>query len=95
MPQRRTGNGDRIKKDGKQKNKAVKPITLNYGDPDPKLQYNIPKGVDDDKKIRPKDVFEGFNEGVKRKSKPKDQKRVSSKGKRANLNRRKRGSKSK
>ena len=51
MPQRATGNGDRIKKDGKQKNKSVKPITLNYGDPDPKLQYNIPKGVDDDKKL--------------------------------------------
>ena len=91
MPQRATGNGDRIKKDGKQKNKSVKPITLNYGDPDPKLQYNIPKGVDDDKKIKPKDVFEGFKEGsVKVKSRPKGQKRKGSRlrGKRANLNKR-------
>tara|TARA_R110000824_G_scaffold109139_5_gene256581 strand:+ start:6671 stop:6949 length:279 start_codon:yes stop_codon:yes gene_type:complete len=59
------GQGYRIKKSGKQQNKQVKPVIMYYGDPDPKLQYNIPKGVDDDKKIRPKDVFEGFTEKKK------------------------------
>ena len=53
---------DRIKKSGKQKKKVMKSIITEYGNPDPVSQFNIPKGVDDDKKIKPKDVFEGFQE---------------------------------
>ena len=53
---------NRIKKSGKQKKKIVKSFHLEYGDPDPKSQFNIPKGVEDDKKIKPKDVFEGYQD---------------------------------
>lgn len=56
------GQGYRIKKEGKQKNKMVTPVQYTYGEVDPKLQYNIPKGVADDKKIKPKDVFEGYKD---------------------------------
>ena len=59
------GQKQNMIKAGKQKNKIVKPVVMNYGDVDPKLQYNIPKGVEDDKKVRPKDVFEGFKESKK------------------------------
>ena len=59
------GQQTRIKKSGKMRNKLIKPVQLNYGDVDPKLQFNIPKGVEDDKKVRPKDVFEGFKESKK------------------------------
>lgn len=59
------GQQTRIKKIGKMKNKLIKPVQMNYGDVDPKLQFNIPKGVADDKKVRPKDVFEGFKESKK------------------------------
>ena len=65
------GQGYRIKKSGKQQNKKVKPVIMDYGDPDPKLQYNVPKGVEDDKKIKPKDVFEGYTEKKKVKRKVK------------------------
>jgi len=41
--------------------KVVKPVALDsHGFAS--LQYNVPKGVKDDKKIKPKDVFEGFKE---------------------------------
>ncbi len=53
---------DRIKKSGKQKKKVMKCIECDYANPDPVSQFNIPKGVDDDKKIRPKDVFEGYKD---------------------------------
>jgi hypothetical protein len=56
---------DRIKKSGKQKLKVVKPLKLEYANPDPVSTFNIPKGVDDDKKIKPKDVFEGYSEQKK------------------------------
>ena len=56
------GQADRIKKEGKQKNKMMKPVLYQYGTVDPKLQYNIPKGVEDDKKVKPKDVFEGYKD---------------------------------
>ena len=56
------GQGYRIKKSGKQRNKLVKPVQMNYGDVDPKLQYNVPKGVEDDKKVKPKEVFEGWKD---------------------------------
>ena len=59
------GQQTRIKKSGKMRNKLIKPVQLNYGDVDPKLQFNIPKGVEDDKKVKPKDVFEGFKESKK------------------------------
>ncbi len=54
---------DRIKKSGKQKLKVVKPLQFEYANPDPVSTFNIPKGVDDDKKIKPKDVFEGYSDG--------------------------------
>ncbi len=70
------GQGNRIKKEGKMKNKLVKPVQFVYGEIDPKLQFNIPKGVQDDKKIRPKDVFEGYKDpkATKKSSNPKRKK---------------------
>ena len=41
----------------------IKPIT--------DLQFNIPKGVDEDKRIRPAEVFEGFKENKTNKKKKK------------------------
>ena len=29
------------------------------------LQFNVPKGVEDDKKVKPKQVFEGFKDKKK------------------------------
>ena len=66
------GQGYRIKKSGKQRNKQVKPVVMEYGDPDPKLQYKVPKGVEDDKKVRPKDVFEGYKDPKKKNSNRKN-----------------------
>ena len=85
------GTNEPIKKSGKTRNKIMKPITLDYGDPDPTIQYKVQKGVDDDKKIRPKDVFEGYKET----SGTKAMKRKKSKGKKADLNTRIRGSNAK
>ena len=65
----RPSQKDRIKKSGKQKQKKVKGIPIRYGDPDPELVFKIPKGVEDDKKIRPKDVFEGYSESTLGKNK--------------------------
>jgi hypothetical protein len=39
----------------------IKPIT--------DLQFNIPKGVDEDKRIKPAEVFEGFKENKTNKTK--------------------------
>lgn len=64
------GQKQNMIKAGKQKNKIVKPVVMNYGDVDPKLQFNIPKGVEEDKKVKPKDVFEGYKDPL---SKPKKQ----------------------
>jgi len=86
------GQGYRIKKSGKQRNKHVKPVVMEYGDPDPKLQYKVPKGVEDDKKVKPKDVFEGFKEKkgkkkkVKRRRKKSNPKYTSSNGKEVSYN---------
>jgi len=47
----------------RKKAKVVKPVTENASEPRSAidtLQYNLPKGVKDDRKVRPKDVFEGF-----------------------------------
>ena len=41
----------------KVKNVIVKPITDHN-----KIQINIPKSLDDDKKIRPEKVFEGYKQ---------------------------------
>jgi hypothetical protein len=50
------------------KQKKVKPVTLNeFGHAT--LQYNIPKGVEDDKRVKPSQVFEGFKEKNKQKKK--------------------------
>tara|TARA_R110000803_G_scaffold59936_2_gene118992 strand:- start:3354 stop:3599 length:246 start_codon:yes stop_codon:yes gene_type:complete len=47
---------------------TYKPIT--------ELQFNVPKGVADDKKIRPAEVFEGYKENKsKTKSKTKSKKK--------------------
>ena len=73
---------DRIKKSGKQKMKVMKCIHCEYGDPDPKSQFNVPKGVKDDKKVRPKEVFEGYKDPVKSKRRS-----VSSNGKKGPSNR--------
>jgi len=75
------GQGYRIKKSGKQRNKQIKPVVMEYGDPDPKLQYNVPKGVEDDKKVRPKDVFEGYKDPNKKKTKRSTRKNTSSNNK--------------
>jgi len=44
----------------------IKPIT--------DLQFNIPKGVDEDKRIKPAEVFEGFKENKTNKKKKKSSK---------------------
>jgi hypothetical protein len=52
-------SGSRSNKESKQK--KVKPVKVNemgYSD----LQYNIPKGVEDDKKVKPSQVFVGFKD---------------------------------
>jgi len=44
----------------------IKPIT--------DLQFNIPKGVDEDKRIKPAEIFEGFKENKTNKKKKKSSK---------------------
>ena len=44
----------------------IKPIT--------DLQFNIPKGVEQDKRIRPAEVFEGFKDNKTNKKKKKSSK---------------------
>ena len=44
----------------------IKPIT--------DLQFNIPKGVDEDKRIKPAEVFEGFKDNNKTNKKKKSSK---------------------
>mgnify|MGYP003624932507 FL=1 len=60
------GQKDRIKKEGKQRLKIVKGrdrhFNIDGGDPDPMSLFKIHKGVEDDKKIRPKDVFDGYSD---------------------------------
>ena len=46
----------------KVKNVMVKPITDHN-----KIQINIPKSLDDDKKIKPEKVFEGYKKNIKTK----------------------------
>jgi hypothetical protein len=41
----------------KSKPKVVKPVNMTQSQPDTRLQYDIPKGVEEDKKVKPKDVF--------------------------------------
>jgi hypothetical protein len=43
----------------KRKVKFVKPID-NNGSPDVPLQFNVKKDVEDSKKIKPTDVFDGY-----------------------------------
>tara|TARA_R110000787_G_scaffold209322_1_gene319358 strand:+ start:546 stop:800 length:255 start_codon:yes stop_codon:yes gene_type:complete len=71
---RPAGQRDRIKKEGKQKLKIVKPIEREYGDPDPMSAFKVHKGVEDDKKIKPKDVFEGYSEPKAAKAKKSNRK---------------------
>ena len=49
----------------------IKPIT--------DLQFNIPKGVEEDKRIKPVDVFEGFKENKTNKKQKKSNKQNKSK----------------
>ncbi len=47
------------------KKKRAKPQTAmkkdpNKIDPDPKCQFKVEKAVEDDKKVRPQQVFEGY-----------------------------------
>ena len=62
-----TGNR-RVKK--KVKTKMVKPIVRGYNDPDPISQFTVKKDIEDDRKVKEKDVFEG-KQDVKRKKKKK------------------------
>ena len=56
--------GNRNKKTAKQKSvKQVKTNEMGYCD----LQYNVPKGVEDDKRIKPSQVFVGFKDKKKAK----------------------------
>ena len=71
-----TGNKSKLKKvkqvnNGTDRNLIgntlhIKPIT--------DLQFNIPKGVDEDKRIKPAEVFEGFKENKTNKKKKKSSK---------------------
>jgi len=71
-----TGNKSKMKKvkqvnNGTDRNLSgntlhIKPIT--------DLQFNIPKGVDEDKRIRPAEVFEGFKDNKTNKKKKKSSK---------------------
>jgi hypothetical protein len=52
-------NGSRSNKEAKQKKvKPVKTNEMGYCD----LQYSVPKGVEDDKRIKPSQVFVGFKD---------------------------------
>lgn len=62
-----TGNR-RVKK--KVKIKHVKPIVRGYLDPDPVSQFTVKKDIEDDRKVKEKDVFEG-KQDVKRNKKKK------------------------
>ena len=53
----------------KPKKKHLKKITIISSEPDTPLQYNIPKGVEEDKKVNPKDVFVGVGNSDKLKHK--------------------------
>jgi len=78
-----TGNKGKIKKvkqvnNGTDRNLLgntlnIKPIT--------DLQFDIPKGVDEDKKIKPADVFEGFKDNKQKKSKKSNKSNKSKKSK--------------
>jgi len=54
----------------KVKNVIVKPITDHN-----KIQINIPKSLDDDKKIRPEKVFEGYKQSNNKQSNNKQSKK--------------------
>tara|TARA_Y100001951_G_C11156125_1_gene192056 strand:+ start:364 stop:558 length:195 start_codon:yes stop_codon:yes gene_type:complete len=43
----------------KVKTKHVQPIQRHTYDPDPVLQFNVRKDIDDDRRVKEKDVFEG------------------------------------
>ena len=59
---KQVNNGEhRTAEDGK--GISFKPIT--------ELQFDVPKGVADDKRIRPQEVFDGFKDTNKSKSKSK------------------------
>tara|TARA_R100001230_G_C5593157_1_gene108866 strand:- start:294 stop:494 length:201 start_codon:yes stop_codon:yes gene_type:complete len=48
----------------KKKGKAKPQVSLTHDpnkiDPDPKCQFKVEKAVEDDKKVRPQQVFEGY-----------------------------------
>jgi hypothetical protein len=49
----------------KQKPKFIKPID-NNGSVDVPLQFNIKKSIEQSKKIKPQNVFEGYSKGNKK-----------------------------
>jgi hypothetical protein len=53
----------------KVKTKHVKPITRQYNDPDPISQFTVRKDIEDDRKVKEKDVFEGKKKTVKARKK--------------------------
>ncbi len=48
------------KKKGKAKPQHSRTYDPNKIDPDPKCQFKVEKAIEDDKKVRPQQVFEGY-----------------------------------
>lgn len=57
------------KKKGKSKPQVSLHCDPNRIDPDPKCQFKVEKAVEDDKKVRPQQVFEGYKVPSKAKGK--------------------------
>ena len=57
----------------KKRVKINKPVE-NNGMPDAPLQFNVKKDVEEDKKIKPKEVFDGYKDKPKKGSKVKGMK---------------------
>jgi hypothetical protein len=77
MPQTRSqGNKSKMKKVKQVNNGTDRNLLGNTLDIKPitDLQFNIPKGVDQDKRIRPAEVFEGFKDNKTNKKKNKSSK---------------------
>ena len=55
----------------KKKTKKLKPIVRYSDDPDPKLQFEFKKDIEEDKKVKEHDVFEGKSKKKTRKHKKK------------------------
>ena len=71
-----SGNRKKMKKVKQVKNGTDRNLIGNTLDIKPitDLQFNIPKGVDEDKRIKPAEVFEGFKDNNKTNKKKKSSK---------------------